>query len=197
MMLSIQALASRCLRTLRATEGLWRSQRGVGAMEFALLAPVLVTSILGLAAVSQAIRAKMLLISTASSMASMVAVQHSITGGATGTLNDFCSGAQLIMQPYAAAGLSIAIASYTLQSGPAVSQDWEYDSACKGTAGSLTKSGSTLASPLLVSTGDSVIIVQAHYDYASSFISVLPSLTLTQTAYSRPRYSKVTCASGC
>lgn len=197
MILSIPALALRCLRMLRAMEDLRRGQRGVAAMEFALLAPVLVISISGLAAMSQAIRAKMLLTSSASSMASMVAVQNSITGGSLGTLHDFCTGAQLIMQPYAATGLSMAIASYTLQSNATASEDWEYDGACQGSASSLVSSGSALASPLLVATGDSVIIVQASYKYTSSYISMLPNMVMTQIAYSRPRYSKVTCASGC
>ncbi len=197
MVLSIPVLALRCLRNLRALGDLRRSQLGVGALEFTLLAPVLVTAIIGLAAMSQAIRAKMLLTSAASSMASMVAVQNSVTGGSNGTLNDFCSGAQLIMQPYAATGLSMAIASYTRQSDSTASEDWEYDSACKGSTGSLASSGSTLASPLLVATGDSVIIVQAKYNYMSPYISILPSLVLTQIAYSRPRYSRVTCTSAC
>ncbi len=198
MILSIPTLALRCLRNLRDMGDLRLGQRGVGAMEFALLAPVLVTSIFGLAAMSQAIRAEMLLTSSASSMASMVAVQNSITGGSLGTLHDFCTGAQLIMQPYAATGLSMAIASYTLQSNSTTaSKDWEYDSACQGSAGSLASSGSALANPLLVAAGDSVIIVQASYNYTSSHISIVPNLVLTQTAYSRPRYSKVTCISGC
>ena len=81
MVLSIPALALRRARTLRAMEDLRRGQRGVGAMEFALLAPVLVVSIIGLAAMSQGIRTKMLLTSAASSMAAMVAVQNSVTGG--------------------------------------------------------------------------------------------------------------------
>ena len=196
MILSIPALALRCVRTLRAMKDLQRGQRGVGAMEFALLAPVLVVSIIGLAAMSQAIRTKMLLTSAASSMAAMVAVQNSVTGGSVGTLHDFCSGAQLIMQPYAATGLSMAITSYTLQSGSTPSEDWEYDSACQGSAGSLASSGSALASPLLVATGDSVIIVKASYNYKSSF-SMFPSLVLSQTAYGRPRYSQVACISGC
>ncbi len=200
---SIPALALRCLRTLRNMGELRRSQRGVGALEFALLAPVLVTSIAGLAAMSQAIRAKMLLTSAASSIASMVAVHHAVTGGSSGTLHDFCTGAQLIMQPYAAAGLSMAIASYTLQPGttanpgPTASKDWENDSSCQGSAGSLASTGSDLATPLLVGNGDSVIIVQASYSFTSPYISILPSLALTQIAYSRPRYSRVTCASTC
>ena len=196
MVLSIPALALRRARTLRAMEDLRRGQRGVGAMEFALLAPVLVVSIIGLAAMSQGIRTKMLLTSAASSMAAMVAVQNSVTGGSVGTLHDFCTGAQLIMQPYAATGLSMAITSYTQQSNSTPSEDWEYDGACQGSAGSLASSGSALASPLLVATGDSVIIVKASYNYTSTF-SMFPNLVLTQTAYSRPRYSKVTCASGC
>lgn len=174
-----------------------RDQRGVAALEFALLAPVLVVALIGLLAVSQAVRAKMLLTSTASSMASMVAVQRAVTGSSLGTLRDFCNGAQLIMLPYAANSLSMAITSYTLQSDLTVHRDWEYDGACQASAGSLAGTGTALASPLLVEAGDSIIIVQASYSYTSSYTSIVPNMTLSQTAYARPRYSKVACTISC
>lgn len=174
-----------------------RDQRGVAALEFAMLAPVLVIALVGLLAVSQAVRAKMLLTSTASSMASMVAVQRAVTGSSLGTLRDFCNGAQLTMLPYSANALSMAITSYTLQSDLTVHKDWEYDSACQATAGSLAGTGTALASPLLAEAGDSVIVVQASYNFTSPYPNFMPSMALSQIAYARPRYSKVTCTTSC
>lgn len=177
----------------RTVAALSCDRRGVAALEFALLAPFLITVLIGLVAISQAVRAKMLLTSTASSMASMVAAQHTVTGGSSGTLRDLCNGAQLIMRPYAAGALSMAITSYTKQSDSTVLRDWEYDGACQASAGSLAATGATLASPLLVDAGDSIIITRASYNYTSLYTNIVPSMTLSQTAYARPRYGKVTC----
>ncbi len=182
---------------LRTVAALSCDRRGVAALEFALLAPFLLTALIGLVAISQAVRAKMLLTSTASSMASMVAAQHTVTGGSSGTLRDLCNGAQLIMRPYAAGALSIAITSYTKQSDSTVLRDWEYDGACQASAGSLAATGVTLASPLLVDAGDSIIITRASYNYMSLYTNIVPNMMLSQTAYARPRYGTVTCTIYC
>lgn len=194
--------ASSLARRPRAVSNLQCDRRGVAALEFALIAPALILMLTGLWAVSQVVRAKMLLTSTASSMATMVAAQTGVTGGSAGTLRDLCNGAQLIMQPYAASKLSMSIISYTKQSSSSVQKDWEYNSACQLSASSISATGVSLATPLLIDVGDSIIIVQANYSYASpstsSYTPILPaSMTLSQIAYARPRYnSKVTCA-GC
>lgn len=184
---------SRHSGSLRNIPGLKHDQRGVAALEFALLAPFLITAVLGLVAVSQAVRAKMLLDSAASSMASMVAAERAVTGGNAGTLRDFCNGAQLVMKPYAISSLAMAVTSYTRETGNKVTQDWEYRDACQSSAGSMSGSGAALANSLLTEDGDSVIIVQASYRYTSSSSELVPNMTLDETAYSRPRYSKVTC----
>ena len=178
-------------------------RRGVAGVEFALLAATLVLLFFGLYAVSQAVRLKMLLSSTASSIASIVAVQPTVTSA---TLQDACKGlgtggAQLIMRPFAASGLSVSIISYTLQAdGTTIKKDWEYNSACQSTAGSLTATtlATTVARPLLIAASDSIIIVQANYAYTSPYATVIPNMALSHTAFDRPRRGgTVTCASGC
>ena len=189
--------ASRHVRRLRSVSGLRYDRRGVAALEFALLAPMLTMALFGLLAISQAVRAKMLLTSAASSMASMVATQHAVTGGSSGTLRDLCNGAQHIIRPYAASSLSMAITSYTRQPDLVVQRNWEYRSACQADAASLADTGVSLATPLLPDAGDSIIIVQASYNYLSSYPDVVSNMTLSQTAYARPRYVKVECTSSC
>ena len=177
----------------RGIMGLRGDRRGVAAIEFVLVAPLMVTLFFGLFGMVQFVRAKMLLSSTASSMANMVAAQPAV---ASVTLRDYCSGAQLIMQPYAASGLSMAVISYTMQSDRTVTAIWEYDSACHTTASSWAASGTALATSLLTAPGDSIVIVQASYNYTLSYASIIPNLPgmmLTQTAYARSRSTPVTC----
>lgn len=176
--------------------GLRSDRRGAAAVEFVLVAPLMLTLFFGLFAMVQFVRAKMVMSSTASSMANMVAAQLAVTSV---TLNDYCSGAQRIMQPYAASGLSMAVITYTMQSDKTIAS-WEYDKACPTTSSSWATSSTTLtlATSLLTGPGDSIVVVQASYIYPMSYgyaILGLPNtnMTLTQTAYARSRSTPVTC----
>lgn len=190
------------LRHLRSALCLSCDSRGIAATEFALMAPVFALLFFGLFALSQFVRAKMLLSSTASSMASMVASQTSTTSA---TLDDFCKGGataaggiQLMMRPYAGSGLSMSIISYTKQPDSTLKKDWEYNSSCQMAATSLSTSATqtNVATPLLPNPGDSVIIVQANYSYTSLYTTVVPNVTLSQQAFARPRFSAIACT-GC
>lgn len=187
---------------LRNFRGLGSDRRGAAGIEFALLASTLLLLFFGLYAVTQVVRLKMLLSSTASSMASIVAMQSTVTNV---TLQDACRGAgtggvQLMMQPFAANGLSVSIISYTLQSdGITIKKDWEYNTACQSTAGSLTATTvkTDIATPLLTAAYDSVIIVQANYLFTSPYATVVPNSALSHTAFDRPRSGTVACITGC
>ncbi len=177
----------------RGIMGLRGDRRGAAAVEFVLMAPFMVTLFFGLFGLVQFVRVKMVLSSTASSMANMVAAQTAVTNI---TLSDYCNGAQRIMQPYAASGLSMAIVTYTMQSNSTVAASWEKDTACSVSASSWASSGTALATSLLTGPGDSIVVVQASYNYTLSYASIipnLPSMTLTQTAYARSRSTPVTC----
>lgn len=190
---------------LHGIAGLRRDRRAVAAIEFALLTPLLVTASFGVLAVPQGVRAYALLGSTASSMANMVALQNTNVTPLTRTMiRDMCTGsstglgtggAQIILRPNPPNTLAMSIASYSKQAG-GVSQDWEYDGACPTTgtslAGTGSQSGVALATPLLQTVGDSVIIVRATYSYASLYLTLMPNLTLSQAVPQRPRYGKIT-----
>jgi Flp pilus assembly protein TadG len=177
----------------RSIMGLRSDRRGAAAVEFVLVAPLMVTLFFGLFAMVQLVRVRMVMSSTASSMANMVAAQIAVTSI---NLNDYCDGAKRIMRPYAASGLSMAIITYTMQSDRTVTVSWEYDKACPTSSSSWAASGTTLATSLLVAPGDSIVVVQASYIYPVSYgyaILGLPNtdMTLTQTAYARSRSTPV------
>ena len=191
---------------LRGVAALWRDRRAVAAFEFALLAPLLVTASFGVFAVPQGVHAYALLTSTASSVADMIALQNTTVAPLTrAMIHDMCTGsssglgsggAQIILRPNAPDTLAMSIASYSMQAGGGVSQDWEYDGACPTAGASLagtgSQSGITLATPLLQNAGDSVIIVRATYTYTSLYLKLMPNLTLSQTASQHPRSGKIT-----
>lgn len=154
----------------------------------------MVTLFFGLFGMVQFVRAKMVLSSTASSMANMVAAQIAVT---TITLNDYCNGAQRIMRPYAASGLSMAVISYTMKSDRTVAASWEYNSACQASSSSWAANNTALATSLLTAPGDSIVIVQASYVYPLSYTSIianLPNVTMSQIASQRSRSTPVKCS---
>jgi len=173
-------------------------QRGVAAVEFAIIGTVLLTATLGFCETVLIVRAQTLLSSAVANMADMVAAGSGSPLLTQLILRDYCKSAQLTMVPYATAGLSMAVASVTHASGSGgTAADWEYDGACPVTAPALGSNGATTpASSMVPSGGDSVIVIQAGYTYTPVVSTIVSSITLTQTAFSRPRYGSVKCL-GC
>jgi Flp pilus assembly protein TadG len=177
--------------------------RGVSAIEFALILPLMLMVPFGMYQVAEFVRADMQLENAAASIADLIAQQSAgVTSGKTGVLGSFCNAAQLMMTPPSGAsvsatqGLSVAMASVTFYSSNLhPTMDWESDLSCPTAATSL---GNTLAVALVQppnqnlvpnagSPGDSVIIVRATFQYKSFLQYLIPPLTLTQTAFARPR----------
>jgi len=106
----------------------------------------------------------------------------------------------------------LSIASVTNYSPSNIQVDWEVDTACSNTGTHLGANAVTLVTspPVnLLSTsgpsgstgiaGDTVIVVQASYQYTSLLKFVAPALTtLTKTGFARPRADAVVpCTASC
>ena len=106
-------------RVLSACGDAWRDRSGVAAVEFALVASVLVTLIMGTVEISNAIRLRAKLEITAGQLAELVAGQSSVTApqwsatvpASAGSLADLCNGAAMNLLPYPAGALSADIVS--------------------------------------------------------------------------------------
>ena len=124
-----------------------RDRSGVAALEFALVAPVLITFIMGTVEISNAIRLQAKLEVTAGQLAEFGAGQSGVTNP-TGTLADLCKGAAMNLLPYPAGTLSANVVSLTndhpsnrvAQSTDSTTVntylDWESTSSCPTTASS-------------------------------------------------------------
>lgn len=77
----------------------FRCRRGIAALEFALLAPVLMAIAVGTFEVSYAFRIQAKLSTAAGALSELVAVAGAITAPA-GTLKDMCVGAKLNLLPF-------------------------------------------------------------------------------------------------
>jgi Flp pilus assembly protein TadG len=164
----------------RQIRSLLRERSGIAAVEFALLVPTVVVMFFATYEASLMIRAKMKFDNAATTIASLVALQ---TPQSTGSLTaDFCTGAGYMMAPFPT-GITVQINSVTNKSGTAT-VDWTAN--CGTLSG--PQSATTLASGLIPTSGDSVIVVQTKYTYTAPFSMILAaSYTFSNVGYARPR----------
>jgi Flp pilus assembly protein TadG len=160
-----------------------RDHRGVGAVEFALILPVMLTACFGSVQCFLLARAKMLTVSAARNLADLVSQQNSVSAS---VMSDFCTAGKLSIQPLPSTTLNVSAASVSFSSktsAPAI--DWS-DTTC-GSVSAIT-SAATLAKNVVLASGDSTIVVCATYTLSLPISFPLgSSFTLSGTALARPR----------
>jgi Flp pilus assembly protein TadG len=166
-------------------------RRGVAAVEFALIAPVLVTLMLGTFEMTQLAIAYMKVASAAETVADLITQQKQVSSA---DIHDYFDAGELVLTPLPAASLKAQIVSITYDAGGTPQLGWQdpqngaaaidtTNAADVSAALSQLLNGNTLGGP-----GESVVAVQATYSYVSPIsYFVTGAITLSQTAYSRPR----------
>ncbi|MDO9588943.1 MAG: pilus assembly protein [Brevundimonas sp.] len=162
-------------------------ERGVAAVEFAMIAPILIFFYLGMAEFCQGYMAQKRMGHASAMVADLVAQEEAVS---TAGLNDIFAIGGLIMKPFSAAPLSQRVSSVTRVSGVA-RIDWS-----RGSGMDARAVNSTIVIPTdLIADGESVIVSEATYDYDSPADYLMPSLTrFSHIYYLRPRIvDKVAC----
>ncbi len=164
--------------------------RGISAVEFALLAPVLIAFYLGLSEFCQGYMAQKRMGHVASMVADLVAQEETVT---TANLDDIFDIGGLIMKPFSTATLKIRVSSVT-RSGSQVRVDWSRGDGMTARA----RSSLVTLPPDFLADGQSVIMSEATYDYDSPADYLLPGLTrFSHTYYLRPRTTDKTLCPAC
>jgi Flp pilus assembly protein TadG len=178
---------------LRLDADVARDRSGTAAIEFALVAPGLLTLCLGCYEAANLILADLKLEAAAETAADLVAQTRINTVLQSTDFTNFTNAVKQVMTPYPTSGsqLKIAYASVTYSTGTPVI-DWhvEVNSASPINVASLPNSASAanLGNQVAGST-DSVIVAQLTYAYTSPVSFVLStSYSLTEAALNRPRY---------
>ena len=156
-------------------------RRGVSAVEFALLAPVLISMYFGLAEVCQGFMAQKRAGQAAAMVGDLVAQRDVITGD---EIDDTFEIGDLIMKPFPSTTLMMRVSSVTRGNDDVNRVDWSH-------SGGLTARavGSTVILPDgLVERGQSVIYAESAYDYDSPVDYLMPGVTrFSHSAFLRPR----------
>ena len=167
----------------RKLGGLAGDERGVSAVEFAMLLPLMLTLYLGAVEVSQGISADRKVTVTARTICDLVSQVSSI--GNTDMTNAL-NAASAVMAPFPVGNLKVTVSSVKIDAAGKATIDWS--DTLNGTA---RAKGSTVTLPTALNTANSSLIwseVQYTYKPVIGYV-VSGTLTLKDQIYMRPRLS--------
>jgi Flp pilus assembly protein TadG len=155
-----------------------RDRRGVSAVEFAFIAPVLILCYFGVAELCGAMMAQRRSVHVASEVGDLVAQYSSVQSS---NFTDLWTIGSTVMSPLSSSGLSIRVTSFVTDSSNHATVGWSMDN-----GGSLTKyakgSSPTTAQAQvmagLTSASSSIIYSETRYTYTSP-VSVVVKVPLT------------------
>jgi len=158
-------------------------ERGVSAIEFALIAPAMVAFLLGSIEVNLLLTADRKVTQLTSTIADLVAQDDVITAD---EMDDIFTAAATILQPYSSAPLKMRVTSITMNNSGNAKVAWS-----QGKGMTALSPGSSISTPDgILQNNTSVIMAQVTYDYDSligSFVNT--NIQLDDTFYLRPRRS--------
>lgn len=164
-------------------------ERGVSAVEFALIAPVMIAFYFGMAEFCQGYMAQKRMGHVSAMVADLVAQEETV---ATANLDDIFQIGELIMKPFPTTSLKQRVSSVTQTSGVA-RVTWS-----RGHGGMVARAANeVIVLPVgLISNGESIIVSEATYDYDSPVDYLMPPVTqFSHIYYLRPRtVDTVTCS---
>jgi Flp pilus assembly protein TadG len=174
----------RSLETMgRRCRGLAGDQRGVSAVEFALILPLMLTLYLGAVELSQGVGADRKVTMTARSVADLVSQVSNITNaGMTDSLN----AASAVMAPFPITNLKVTVSSVKIDANSKATIEW---SDTLNGAARAVNSTVTLPAALVV-PNTWLIWSEAQYSYKPTIGYVVSgTLTLKDQSFMAPRLS--------
>ena len=165
-------------------------ERGVSAVEFALLAPILIAFYFGMAEFCQGYMAQKRMGHVSAMVADLVAQEETV---ATANLDDIFDIGGLIMRPFSTVGLKQRVSSVKRTAGVA-KVVWS-----RGDGMTQRSVDEVIALPAdLIIDGESIIVAEATYDYDSPVDYLMPGITrFSHIYYLRPRTVDAVACSNC
>ncbi|HEY6579096.1 MAG TPA: TadE/TadG family type IV pilus assembly protein [Rhizomicrobium sp.] len=170
---------------LKQLKRLRRSACGLAAVEFALLAPVLATLLLGTIELCNALECRQKVVSETSSVADLVAQASSVSNADLANIFD---AGNSILVPFAAADATIVVSS--IVNNPLNGQDTVAWSQPYNGGTPLPLNSVVTVPPGVISAGGSAIFVQVTYNYTPPVGRFLIGpIEMGDSFYSHPRES--------
>lgn len=168
-------------------------RRGVSAIEFAIIAPVVIIAYFGMSELSLALMSQRRVSHASSALGDLTSQFKTLQ---MSDVNNIFAASSLIMQPFSTTTLQLRLTSITLQSNGKATVDW---SEAQGTGLTKYPIGTVITDPTvtsLLTQSSSIILSEAKYTFTSPVQYALPaSLPFSETFYLTPRYgSTITCS---
>ncbi len=169
---------------IRRGRGFAADQRGMAAIEFALLAPIFVLLYFGLAEITMAMMAERRVAHTAAVMGDLVAQTPSIKQS---EVTDVFTVGGSVLFPFPSAPLKIRMTGVTADVNGTPKVMWSQG---QGMTALTTNSTATAVPSTLLAAGDSVVQAEVQYTYTSPLLIIFPNaLTFSSTFFLKPRRS--------
>jgi Flp pilus assembly protein TadG len=158
-------------------------RRGVSAVEFALLLPVMIGLYLGSVEISSGVSIQRKVTLTAGTVANLTAQATSL---ATSDVSNILNASTAILSPYATTGATVTVSCLGIDSTGKAKVDW---SVTKG--GTARTSGSVVTIPTALAVPSSQLIFsEVSYPYTPTVgYTISGTLTLSDKMYMSPRIS--------
>ncbi len=161
-----------------------RCTRGIAAVEFALILPILIALLLGSIELTRALTYDRKVTQVASTVADLVAQATTISDS---ELSDIFAASKVILQPYPADDLGIVVASVEFDADGNATVDWSraYQTASAWTEGATPPI--TIPDAVKIANSTTIIAVSS-FSYQPMFTSVITeNIALGETFMLRPR----------
>jgi Flp pilus assembly protein TadG len=169
-----------------------RDRRGVSAVEFALLAPLMITLYVGCAEVSDGVGADRKVSLTAAALANLSAQVATIS---TSDMTNILDATSAIISPYSTSQLKITLSCINIDANKNATVKWSV------TRGGTVHTGSITIPSALAVANSQLLFGEASYQYTPSVgYTVTGTLNLSDRMYMSPRvtapvYNNIACAS--
>jgi Flp pilus assembly pilin Flp len=161
---------------------IWRNRTGVAAVEFALIAPLMVLLLFGVVEVSELLNTNRRVENTAASIADVVARDTIVDDD---DIDDLWAAIDPLMYPEAAGPMKVRVTSVLITSATEAEVGWSKGH--NGFAGLAKGAAFSLPAGLMV-PDTSIIVAEVSYAYTPAINVVLGNaLTLAHKEYRRPR----------
>ena len=179
-------------RTRHILERFAGDRRGVSAVEFALLAPLMITLYVGCAEISDAVSADRKVSLTAAALANLAA---QVTTISTSDMTNIMDATSAIISPYSTSQLSTTLSCISIDSQSRATVKWSV------TRGGSARSGTITIPSALAVANTQLLLGEATYQYRPTVgYTITGTLNLSDRMYMSPRitapvYNNVACAS--
>ncbi len=161
-----------------------RDQRGVSAVEFALLAPVMIALYLGCAQVSQGVTADRKVSLTSAALANLTAQATTIS---TTDMTNILDASSAIIYPFSTSALTMTVTCLKIDASKNVTVKWSV------TRGGTANSGTMTIPSALAVANTQLILAEASYNYVPIIGTALAAnIVLSDKMYMSPRISSPT-----